>query len=253
MKELLPGLRQLGDSAPDGSCGATYVVGEGSELALVDAGTAANYPYLKSELASAGVRPQDIKYVFITHGHPDHYEGAVSLRGESDATVFVGEADRRAVATGDYWLTGGFFYARHPLLLPETTAIGTGYELRLGSITLRAIETPGHSKGSMTYEVEIPRPDALVALLGDTGWGGWHEKIGSDLEVWKESAGNLCARPYTHVSFGHGTNELVIAQPHLTEMYEQIGTYGNAYDDIPLWHFNEELVLAREAALLQTA
>ncbi len=241
MKELLPGLWQLGDVPPDGNCGAIYLVGEGNELALVDAGTAAGYPLLKQELAQAGLKPQSIKAVYVTHGHQDHYEGAVPLGRESDATVFVGQPDRQAVEIGDYWKTAGFYYGRHTLPLPETEPIGNDYEQRLGNVTLRAIETPGHTMGSVTYELVIPQANAIVALLGDIGWGGWHERIGSDLDAWKVSLERLRGRQYTHVSFGHCINTLVAAEPHLSQLQSEIGTYGNAYDTIPDQYFNETM------------
>jgi glyoxylase-like metal-dependent hydrolase (beta-lactamase superfamily II) len=242
MKELLPGLRQFGTEAPDSHSGAIYLVGEGAELALVDAGSAANYASLREELADVGITPQDIQAVYITHGHSDHYEGAIALRKESDADIYIGEADRASVAVGDYWKTAGFYYGKHSESLPGTKSIGDGYERRFGGVTLRAIETPGHTMGSITYELEIPEAAARVALLGDLGWGGWHEKIGSDLEAWRASVGKLQQRRYTHVSFGHCVNVLVSAEPHLTLLHSQIGVYGNAYDTIPEHYFVEPKV-----------
>ena len=235
----MPGLWQLGNAPPDGLCGAVYMVGDGNELALVDCGNARSYPILKHELATMDVRPQDISAVYMTHGHSDHYEGGVPLRAESDATMFVGGADRPAVETGDYWGTAGFYYGRHTLPLVETEVIGNGYERRLGMVTLRAIETPGHTRGSMTYELDIPRAGATVGLLGDTAWGGWHKRIGSDFTAWEKSVEILRGRNLTAVSFGHCVNTLVPAGPHLELLQGQIGRYGNAYDDIPLHYFDE--------------
>jgi hydroxyacylglutathione hydrolase len=243
MKELLPGLRQFGTKPPDGSCGAIYLVGDESELALVDCGTAGNYPLLKQELAAEGLRPQDISTVYITHGHGDHHEGGVLLREESDAEIYVGKADRKAVETGDYWGTAGFYYGRHTLPLPETMSIGNGYERRIGGVLLRALETPGHTMGSITYELEIPDADATVALMGDTAWGGWHDRTGSDLEAWKLSVELLIGRDYTSLSFGHCVNKLVPAPLHLQRLQQEIGCYHNAYDSIPPHYFNEAIAL----------
>jgi hydroxyacylglutathione hydrolase len=236
MIELLPGLRQS-SIEPDGSCGAIYLIGEGKELALVDSGAASNYEVLRQELADEGIAPQDLQAVYITHGHGDHYEGAVELRKESDAIVYVGEADRLAVETGDYWKTAGFFYGRDILPLADTQPIGNGYERHIGNVILRAIETPGHTMGSITYELLLPHVNAKVALMGDTAWGGWHERLGSDLELWKKSIEELRSREYTSLSFGHCVKKLIDATPHLDQLYDEIGLYNNAYDDIPARHF----------------
>src|SRR6476660_4565430 len=61
---------------------------------LIDTGT--NTPEtevaLLAGLSDAGVSPERIERIVITHGHPDHYGLAPMIRERSGAKVLVGEA-----------------------------------------------------------------------------------------------------------------------------------------------------------------
>ena len=239
MKELFPGLRQSTDIASDGESSTIFVVGDGEDIALVDSGPASRYQVLKAELVRSGIDPADVKDMYITHGHSDHYESVALFRRDGYMPdVYIGEADRRAVEKGEYFGTAGFFYGKHTLPVAETFTISNGYERRFGSVMLRAVEAPGHTPGSMAYVLEN---DGLrVGLLGDLGWGGWHPLIGSDFTKWEESVDTLQGLDLTHVSFGHGPTRLIEAKPHLHKLRQQIGKYANAYDNIPASNFNPE-------------
>jgi glyoxylase-like metal-dependent hydrolase (beta-lactamase superfamily II) len=63
-------------------------------------------------LVSFGYQPQDIRRVIATHGHWDHLSAMSLLRQESDATLFIHQADGAQVETGDGDLTAAFLYNR---------------------------------------------------------------------------------------------------------------------------------------------
>jgi glyoxylase-like metal-dependent hydrolase (beta-lactamase superfamily II) len=242
MIELYPGLWQIGIDIPGCESAASYLIGGPREWALVDAGGLGHYDELKHELGQRGIEPKDIQALYLTHPHSDHYEGGVLLRQESDADVYVGAQGVGVLAKGDYWRTAGFYYGRRPLPLTGAEPIGNGYERRFGNVVISALETPGHSPDSISYELNFRHSLVRIGLLGDTAWGGWHGLIGSDFSDWDDSVGLLRSRAFTAVSFGHDTMKLIShngsAEPHLARLAANIGNYLNSYDDIPEEYFD---------------
>jgi glyoxylase-like metal-dependent hydrolase (beta-lactamase superfamily II) len=58
---------------------AAYLVREGHEAAFVEANTARALPRLLGALAQAGLEPEQVRWLFITHVHLDHAGGAWAL------------------------------------------------------------------------------------------------------------------------------------------------------------------------------
>ncbi|SFI76177.1 Glyoxylase, beta-lactamase superfamily II [Paenibacillus sp. UNC496MF] len=200
----------------------------GDEPVLVDCGSAEGYPALKRNLASLGVRPQDIRAVYATHGHWDHLSGFARLRAESGAKLYVHELDRRQVETGDPERTGAFLYGRP---FPPAAADGLlreGDALPAGRYRLEVIHTPGHTPGSVSFLFDAAPGPVLIA--GDALWGGYHPKVGSDLDDWQASLDKLLARRFELMTFGHLPPTLAYdAHAKVGEARRQLGTYMNPW------------------------
>ena len=99
---------------------------------------------LASQLESLGVKPADIKYVAVSHTHPDHI-GNVELFPQ--AMLLVQKAEYE-------WpnpLGVGRFKAEHPV-----TKLEGGYDVFSdGSVTI--ISTPGHTPGHQSLLVNCQR------------------------------------------------------------------------------------------------
>jgi hydroxyacylglutathione hydrolase len=118
-----------------------YLVAEGGDAALVDPGDAV---VALGMAAAHGVRP---RWILHTHGHTDHTGGSATLRARLGARV-LGHAGDAARFTPDEDLAGR-------------------RELALGALRVRIHEAPGHTPGSILFEVEGR------LLTGDTlFWGG---------------------------------------------------------------------------------
>jgi N-acyl homoserine lactone hydrolase len=108
---------------------------------------------LASQLDELGVKPSEIKYVAISHTHPDHI-GNVELFPQSMLLVQKPEYE---------WpnpLGVGRFKAEHPVTKLE----GDHDIFGDGSATI--ISTPGHTPGHQSLLVKLPRTGALL-LSGD--------------------------------------------------------------------------------------
>ncbi|WP_274650803.1 MBL fold metallo-hydrolase [Paenibacillus humicola] len=200
----------------------------GGEPALVDCGSSEGYPTLRENLASLGVKPGDIRAVYATHGHWDHLSGFAALREESGAKLFIHANDRLQTENGDPERTAAFLYG---MPFPPAKADGTleeGDSVRAGCYELEVIHTPGHTPGSVSFRFRSPVGTILIA--GDTMWGGFHPKVGSDLDDWGASLDKLLARDFDLMTFGHLHPTLVYdAKAKVEEARRQLGTYLNPW------------------------
>ena len=123
---------------------ASYLIGSKGEAAVVD-------PQRDVDiyLAEADARGLAVRWVLETHLHADFVSGHRELAGRTGATIVFG---RRAGA--------GF---------PHRAA-ADGEEIRLGDVTLRILETPGHTPESISILVtDTSSPHVPPKLLtGDT-------------------------------------------------------------------------------------
>jgi glyoxylase-like metal-dependent hydrolase (beta-lactamase superfamily II)/rhodanese-related sulfurtransferase len=122
----------------------SYLLGSEGEAVVIDPQRDVEQ-YLK-QAESAGLR---IRAIIETHLHADFVSGHVELAERTGATVYFG---RRA-----------------ELAFPASK-VGDGDELTIGSLTLRFLETPGHTPESISILVsDRQHPEAPAKLFtGDT-------------------------------------------------------------------------------------
>jgi glyoxylase-like metal-dependent hydrolase (beta-lactamase superfamily II) len=107
---------------------------------------------LAGQLAQLGLGPADIRYVAVSHSHPDHI-GNVALFPQSMLLVQRAEYDWPA--------PGG---PRFRPELPATRLDGDRDVFGDGSVTILA--TPGHTPGHQSLLVRLPKTGAVI-LSGD--------------------------------------------------------------------------------------
>ncbi len=108
---------------------------------------------LASQLEQLGVKPSDIKFVAISHTHPDHV-GNVEMFPQ--AMLFVQKAE--------YDWPGANNAPRFKPEHPVTKLEGDRDVFGDGSVTI--ISTPGHTPGHQSLLVKLPKTGALL-LTGD--------------------------------------------------------------------------------------
>ncbi|HZI19459.1 MAG TPA: MBL fold metallo-hydrolase [Pyrinomonadaceae bacterium] len=123
---------------------ASYLIGSEGEAAVVDPQRDVGQ-YLE-EAAAHGLR---VRYVVETHLHADFVSGHRELAARTGAEIVFGA---RAGATFQH------------------RAVGEGDELKVGRLTLRVLETPGHTPEGISLLVFDPDagPDPRMVLTGDT-------------------------------------------------------------------------------------
>jgi len=111
----------------------TYLLGT-DELAVIDPGPD-DAAHLDA-VANAGAGR--IRWIFVTHTHPDHAPGAAGLAHRTGA-------ERLGFASRD-----GFTADR---------TIADGFELRRPGLSLRAVYTPGHASNHLCYLADLAAAD----------------------------------------------------------------------------------------------
>ena len=204
---LAEGLWLVGGPGLSGELDAlAYLIACGDgQAVLVDCGT--NAPALLRNAAAAGFAPDAIAGVLATHGHLDHLAAAPALLDAGCGGVWLHEAEAAAVRSGDPVATCAYLYGRPATPVPVAHELVGGGLLRFGTRTVEVVATPGHSPGSVSYVIDCG--DTRIALLGDALWGGFHPRIGSDLDAWEQTLEQLQELECDALSFGHGPPRLI--------------------------------------------
>lgn len=121
---------------------------------------------IESGMVKLGLDPKHIRYVFVTHGHGDHYGGASYFREKYNAKVLMSETDTELMHT----LNTGANSPRSPKTKVDQF-VKDGDTLTLGSTSIKIFETPGHTAGclSIVFPAKYKGNDYTAMLWGGTG------------------------------------------------------------------------------------
>ena len=101
-------------------------------------------PEIVEGMTRLGLNPRDIKYVFISHAHGDHDQGAALLQSRYGAKVVMGAADWDSTLRRPATDPGG--------VPKRDIAVGAdGTRITLGDTTVDVIATPGHTPGTLSF------------------------------------------------------------------------------------------------------
>lgn len=137
-----------------------FVLISGSEAAVID--PSVEYSKVKK---LAEIENLSFKYIILTHAHFDHMLEIDGWVANTSAEVIVGIGDAAALSDS-YTNCYRLFSRLDSGYYGSYKAVKSGDALSLGDTKLTVIETPGHSRGSIT----ISAGDKL--FVGDTVFFG---------------------------------------------------------------------------------
>ena len=153
-----------------------------------------------------------LEYILITHAHFDHIGGVKWLKGqfEHDIKVALHPADLELWQSGGSARDFGFEFdpGEDPKLMIENNQI-----LKLGSISIEVLHTPGHTPGHVTFSIE----KSLAAFCGDLifyhGIGRTDLKISNEDDLLKSITDKIFKLdPNTTLYPGHGPATTVLEE-----------------------------------------
>lgn len=136
-----------------------YLLVRDGELAIFDPGDEADR--LIEAIDATGARP---RYIVLTHAHLDHVGACDALKAKYGVPLYCPRGETRLLEALPVQCA---MFGMPPIPVPVPDhLVDDGTTLQLGSGTITAISTPGHSPGGMSYRLD----DHL--FVGDTIFAG---------------------------------------------------------------------------------
>jgi len=122
-------------------------------LVLVDAGVPQAVRAIQANIRTLGFDPKQIKYILITEPHWDHAGGAAALARDSGATVIAGAEAVAELRRGNVGKDDPQASIHAPMPgVSRIRGVRDGEQLRIGGVTIVARATPGHTRGSTSWQ-----------------------------------------------------------------------------------------------------
>jgi hydroxyacylglutathione hydrolase len=189
--------------------------GDGGVM-LVDPGPPGLAPTLIAGAEAKGLRPADVRLIFVTHGHLDHYGAALQVKAWCSAPVaaYPGvpafSQDRRNALPPAQTVRGSvvrwFYLLFSPLThfapLEADLLLEEGADLLAYGVDARTVLLPGHAPGSLgiiTAEGDLFVGDLFVNYVVPS-----QPIYLSDREAWQRSYEHVQSLQPRMVYVGHG-------------------------------------------------
>jgi glyoxylase-like metal-dependent hydrolase (beta-lactamase superfamily II) len=155
---------------------ASHLVVDAGRAAFVDVGTSLAAPLLLDALAAAGLAPDAVDYVFLTHIHLDHAGGAGELARLLPRAVVVLHpraaphmADPQLLVAATKAVYGEDHFREHygqivPVPPARLRIVEEGARITLGSRSFEFLHTPGHA----LHHVTLFEAASRTLFTGDT-------------------------------------------------------------------------------------
>lgn len=127
---------------------------------LIDGALPESAPQILANIRTLGFRPEDVKLILNSHTHYDHAGGIDALRRATGAQVAASDASARDLERGGPGPSDpqlGLALSYPPV--PSVRRIVDGEVLRVGSLAVKAVYTPGHTPGGTTWTWQACAPE----------------------------------------------------------------------------------------------
>ncbi|ASJ04822.1 MBL fold metallo-hydrolase [Thermococcus barossii] len=153
-----------------------YLVRDGNEVLIIDTGTGVNWHVYAEIWEREGYLKEAKKaIIFNTHEHFDHVGGnstlADWLKGKGIEVLFAAhEVTAKTLEKGDDYVILAYSYGRKFEPQRVDLHMEDGERLKVGSLELELVHTPGHTAGSACLYLDDR--ETRVMFTGDTVFKG---------------------------------------------------------------------------------
>lgn len=162
-----PPFRIYGNSYYVGTCGisAILLVGAGSHV-LIDGGTEAGARHIADNIRSLGIDLAEVDLLLHSHEHFDHVGGLAELQRLSGAALLASPAAAPVLRSGVSSAGDPQAGMHAPFAAAKVKdTISEGVKLSGGGVELRAIATPGHTPGALSWQWQSCEGDRCLSIV----------------------------------------------------------------------------------------
>lgn len=219
-----------GGNLTHGQDASIYLLAFEGGAALVDAGCGYAGDQLLRNIVSCGVKPAAIEWLLLTHCHFDHTGGVRQLKDTVGCKVVAHALETPFLEAGDNRVTAASWYGATIQSFTVDRKLSTGREsVVIGTHTIMALHTPGHSPGSIVYLTES---DGLRVLFGQDVHGPIHPSLLSNRADYLHSlelmmsldADILCEGHYGIIKGKNKVREFIESFMEAPNLYEDAGS-----------------------------
>ena len=159
---------------------SSHIIDTGDGLILLDS----NYPeclYMVTEgMRKLGLDPANIKYILHSHGKFDHIGGTRALVELYGCKTIIGRPDVPYVnGTVDLTWARELGYPAFVQSFEPDVILDDGDVFTLGNTSIRAVSTPGHTPGTMSYFFNVSDGNTtyIAGMFGGAGMNSMRKEF----------------------------------------------------------------------------
>ena len=157
---------------------AAYMIDTGEGLVLIDSSFPNMSNMLIDSIYQLGYNPREVKWIFHSHAHADHYGSSVYLKQLTGCKLTLSRRDYE-----DYFLNAPqgdpFMNMKYLHFVPDVFP-EDGEVFEIGNTSIRVVNTPGHTKGCQSFFIDVTDDDGthyVAAMHGGVGINTMHEAV----------------------------------------------------------------------------
>jgi metallo-beta-lactamase class B len=131
---------------------------------LLDAPLEENVPHILGAIRALGFDPADVEILISSHAHFDHAGGFARIKEATGARLLLSRADAALVERGG---RDDFAFGDRGAFTPARVDgfVADGDVMELGGVRLRAVLTPGHTKGGTSWLLDVEEGGETYRVL----------------------------------------------------------------------------------------
>lgn len=133
---------------------SSYLVTTPAGHVVIDAGYESTVPMIETNIRKLGFKVEDVRVLLNTQAHYDHAAGFAALKKDTDARLMIAEGDAEVIERGG--VKDFSFGDAHPFpAVKVDRRLQDGDTVTVGTLTLTAHVTPGHTRGCTTWAFSV--------------------------------------------------------------------------------------------------
>ena len=149
---------------------SVYLITTSEGHIVLNTGMPGSGPMIEKSILKLGFKPEDVKILLTGHAHIDHVGGHAYLQKLTGAKIAMIREEKELLESGGKL---DFHYGQHKEFGFDPVRVDTvfkdGDEIKLGDISMLALLTNGHTRGSTSFVMKIVDKGKTYSVLFPNG------------------------------------------------------------------------------------